>query len=285
MSKRAVLDTFMISIGVGLSANAAKNPHDHRGQATERRCLPNANQVTVFQHPNYKGRCSVLNAREYLTSRDMNMKDNSISSIMVGRNMQIEVCDLANATRTRRRMMEAGTTGRPNYGGCQVIRKSRPRLARVVDKINISDNRISSAKVERRAFDRPRRDGACNPGTNRDAVALYEHPFLKGKCRILGIGSYVNAKQMNFKNDRVSSIEFPRNAQVYIEVCQHAKFGGMCETLRTTDLSGRVSLDPTPLTSKQRAAEVPGGMRPPGTVFVSRPISPDNVLKCILGVR
>ena len=125
----------------------------------------------------------------------------------------------------------------------------------------ITNDAISGAIVEPNVKEEIKIAGACNPGDRTDAVAVYQYPDLAGDCRILSIGTYSNSKQMNFKNDTVSSIEFGRNSKIHISVCTHSEFGGPCETLRATDLNrGRCDCNalgsPSPIHTPHHAARL-----------------------------
>lgn len=52
-------------------------------------CKPNANQVAVFEHVDYKGACSVLGVGNYKNSSQIGVANDTISSVLVGRNVAI----------------------------------------------------------------------------------------------------------------------------------------------------------------------------------------------------
>lgn len=191
-------------------------------------CEPGRHEVTVYQHNNYKGACSVLGIGKYRNSREMRVKNDSISSIKLGRNAQITVCNNA-----------VGQVVSKHYPSrlkmhCVTLKRSYKRLG-VFGDIEYQDE-ISSATVARLSKGDTHSRGDCYPGDNSSKIAIYQHPKLGGACRILGIGSYANSKQMNFRNDSVSSIEFGRKSKVYAVLCQRGGFKGVCETIRATDI-------------------------------------------------
>lgn len=55
--------------------------------ASAQNCRPNANQIAVFEDANYRGKCSVRNVGEYRSSRAFGLKNDSLSSIIIGRNV------------------------------------------------------------------------------------------------------------------------------------------------------------------------------------------------------
>ena len=224
----------------GNRPNQPGNPHDHRGETMAKRCVPGPNQVTVFQHPKYKGVCSVLDEGWYESSLEMNMANDTISSIKLGRNMQIYACHHSRRKGTGGKGFVGGLVGgsalekKKNKRRCETFRQSVLDLRS--GKHLIADNAISFAVVKPTTWDRAKKDGSCNPGSHTDAVAVYEYPNLKGNCRVLGVGTYVGSKQLKFKNDSMSSIDFARNPSVSAELCTNSNFRGKCETFRVTDL-------------------------------------------------
>ena len=58
-------------------------------KSTSIRCRPNANQVAVYEHVDYKGACSVLGVGSYKNSSQIGVANDTISSVLVGRNVAI----------------------------------------------------------------------------------------------------------------------------------------------------------------------------------------------------
>jgi len=52
-------------------------------------CRPSRNQVAVFEHINYKGACAVLGVGFYADSSRIGVANDTISSVLVGRNVAI----------------------------------------------------------------------------------------------------------------------------------------------------------------------------------------------------
>ncbi len=184
-------------------------------------CFPKANQVSVFQHSNFRGICSILPIDEYASSKHIRMADNSISSIRVGKNVQIEVCE------NYEKRLSGGISGGPQL--CQIFTRS----IRNLKNTRIGNDVISYAEVKLKGSTLNPNKTACAP--KKDQVTIYQHANFKGNCRILGVGSYENSNRMNFKNDSVSSIEFAPDSRVVAKLCQHSNFKGRCELLSTSD--------------------------------------------------
>lgn len=190
-------------------------------------CTPSADEVAVYQHANYRGICSVLPEGDYLNSAQLRMKNDSISSLRTGRNVQIKACKHAQTN-----VVTGGLGWFDDPQSCQTF---------VGDIENLGGHRlgndsISSASVVRRPDENADlgRSGSCRPGIGE--VAVYQFKELKGNCRILPVGSYVNSSQVNFKNDSISSIQIGRGSRTRMIVCQDSSYGGRCETLTKTDL-------------------------------------------------
>jgi len=181
-------------------------------------CTPGPNQVALFQHANYKGICSVLNKGTYKNSKEMRIRNDSTSSILLGSSMEINVCRNTNT----------GFIG-VNHA-CQKFTKSVKNLK----DTRVGNDTISSALVVHKPPQRGSvRLGACRPGLKE--IAVYQHPGVKGNCRNLSVGSYANSKQMNFANDSISSIELAPNSKVYAVAYQHGNSGGRKETFSRSD--------------------------------------------------
>jgi hypothetical protein len=60
--------------------------------ASARACNPNANQIAIFYDANYRGACVIKNIGTYSSSAAIGLPDNSISSIIVGRNVRASLC-------------------------------------------------------------------------------------------------------------------------------------------------------------------------------------------------
>lgn len=204
---------FFLAMSASLASNAANAA-----------CTPNADEVAVYQHSNYRGICSVLQMGDYNNSTQLRMKNDSVSSIRVGENAQIKACRHA-----RTNTVTGGLRWFDDPQSCQTFAR---------DVVNLNDTRlgndtISSASVTPRPLGFLTPAGACKPGP--DGVAVYQFKNLKGNCRILPVGSYRNSAQTNFKNDSISSIQIDPASNVHAFLCQHKNYGGRCETIVRTD--------------------------------------------------
>jgi len=67
------------------SAVIAKKPSPSSSSSVT--CKPNANQVAVFEYTKYKGACAVLGVGNYKNSVEIGVANDTISSVLVGRNV------------------------------------------------------------------------------------------------------------------------------------------------------------------------------------------------------
>lgn len=213
---------FVLAIGFNAPAYAAG-------------CNPNDNEVALYQHVNFKGICSVIGLGKYRNAAAMRVKNDSVSSIKVGKNVQIRVCQNALGVLNKQKIPGVGKiTGKKKQGGCFTVKHSLQRLGNYGGR-DFNDT-ISSATVARRTTGDVLAAGECYPGDGGSKIAIYQLSGLAGTCRILGVGGYENSKQMNFKNDSVTSIEIGRNSKVYAVICSDSKYRGRCENIKQTDV-------------------------------------------------
>lgn len=192
-------------------------------------CEPGPKEVTFFQHVKYKGICSVLGVGEYPNSKALNMRNDSISSIKVGSRATVTVCKHSAKGRVTNRFFS-------DPQKCQTFKESRAYLS--ITRIG-NDSISSAAILPKFGGYTGTTNGACKPSPGQEAVAVYQHPNYQGACRLLTIGTYNNSKEMQFKNDSVSSIEFGQSSNVEIVVYQHSNRNGRLELIRenTSNLS------------------------------------------------
>jgi len=55
-------------------------------------CRPNINQIAIFNDAQFGGACKILNQGDFRTPQSMGMPNDSISSIIVGASVQVELC-------------------------------------------------------------------------------------------------------------------------------------------------------------------------------------------------
>ena len=205
---------FISGVGFSLPANAAG-------------CNPGDDEVAFFQNGNFGGTCIVLGMGAYENSKKMRMKNDSISSFIVGKFVQVRACNHASNI-----IVGSGWFSDPHK--CETFKTSM----RSLKGTRVGNDSISSASIVPRQTSGANSNhtkGKCYPGDSGESIAVYQHPDFGGKCKILQIGTYSDSKQMGFNNDSISSIEFARNPKVNVLICQNNKFGGRCEELRGTD--------------------------------------------------
>jgi len=52
-------------------------------------CKPNANQIAVYEHVNYKGACAILGIGSHKNSSEIGVANDTISSVLVGKNVAV----------------------------------------------------------------------------------------------------------------------------------------------------------------------------------------------------
>jgi hypothetical protein len=184
-------------------------------------CNPGSEEVSFFQHSNYKGACSVLAIGKYPNSTALRVRNDSISSIKVGSRVTVTVCKHATVKITSTDFFKK------NPQKCQTFKNSISSFKNQ----RIGNDSISSAWIFKPIIGYNPTKGRCKPSSGQEAVAVYQDANYKGFCRLLYLGDYRNSKEMNFKNDSISSIEFGSNSKAYITVCQHSNLQGRCENI------------------------------------------------------
>ena len=159
---------------------------------------PAPDEILVYIDNNFGGSWMSLPMGNYLNAGQMQMPDNSLSSVKVGRNVRAYLCEDNDLT-----------------GKCQTfvwVTNQHPVLAQT-----IGNDIVSSIRVER--------NNSCANGS--DEIALFMHANYEAPCQILQIGDYYNSNVFNLPNDSISSIKVGYNVQVTL--CEHHNFGGVCE--------------------------------------------------------
>jgi len=209
-------------------------------------CEPNANEITVFQHSNYRGKCSTMPIGSYVDSGAMRMKNDSTSSIKIGRNVEAIACKNSwrGSTRIFQRKFFRPVTARPKHGTtisirgntCQLFTRSLPSMKGT----RIGNDQISAISVRLKTSKPPSpqpTNTACKPGDNQ--VAFYRNTNFTGGCVVKNLGNYQTTGQMGIRNDSISSIEVGKN--VYVNACQHTYYRGRCSEFRKSNNSiGRI---------------------------------------------
>lgn len=168
-------------------------------------CRPGPDEVAFFDDSNFHGACKSLGIGEYQTAFDMNMANDSISSIRVGSGVQTLVCQDGSFE-----------------GKCELITGDDPNLG----NNTIGHDRISSAKVQVRGS-----STTCRPSA--DQAAFFQNSNFGGACEVRGVGQYGSAIKIGVRNDSISSVRVGANVQAVL--CRDTGFGGDCELLQGDD--------------------------------------------------
>jgi hypothetical protein len=170
-----------------------------RGQSVS--CVPRQTEVAFFRHSNFEGvSCEVRAIGNYRTSSDIGLRNDSISSIRVGSEVQAILCRDTSF-----------------LGTCQLFERDDLNLGN--DKIGHDE--VSSARVQNLGH----RD--CVPGA--DQVGLFMHTAFLSPCVVKDMGEYENSEEIGLANDSASSVRVGDNVQV--QLCQDTRFRGNCKTL------------------------------------------------------
>ncbi len=173
--------SFSIGILLGLFVFAAAS-------ASAQNCVPNANQIAVFENDNFQGRCKVLNIGDFPSPQQMGFDNDSITSLKVGANVQVDVCEDDNY-----------------QGGCQTYGEDAATLVGT----NIGNDSISSLRVYRKnssAVDKPAPPLAnTKPGNQKkmDVFSALEYAGVIDKLRGTWLGTSLDGKPRKyvFTND------------------------------------------------------------------------------------
>jgi len=187
-------------------------------------CKPGPREVAFYQNASYKGLCSVLPIGKYGNSKALRMRNDTISSIRVGSQVNVTVCKHATGN-----VVSVGFFKR-NPQKCQTFKgaDAKDLIKQPWNLIHqrIGNDNISSAWIFRPTTGNNPTQGACKPAPNQASIAVYQLPNYRGNCRLLSLGDYRNPREMNFKNDSISSIEFGEFSKATISIYQHSGFRG-----------------------------------------------------------
>lgn len=152
--------SFSIGILLGLFVFA-------EASASAQNCVPNANQIAVFENDNFQGRCKVLNIGDFPSPQQMGFDSDSITSFKVGANVQVDVCEDDNY-----------------QGACQTYGEDAVTLVGT----NIGNDSISSLKVYRKnapAVTKPPPPADTKPGNQKkmDVFGALEFAGVIDKLR------------------------------------------------------------------------------------------------------
>jgi hypothetical protein len=173
-------------------------------EATAQNCRPNANQIAVFYDANYQGRCVVRNVGTYSSVRSTGLPNDSISSIIVGRNVTAVLCRDVNFR-----------------GTCETFSSSDSFLG----NNRIGNDQVSSIRVIRRRTNPPPVQN-CRPNANQ--IALFYDANYRGRCVLRNIGGYPSVSSTGLPNDSISSIIVGQNVRAVL--CRDVNYRGTCES-------------------------------------------------------
>lgn len=98
--------------------------------AMAQNCRPNANQIAVFEHSGYKGKCAVRNVGNYPSARSFGLPNDSISSVIIGQNVFAVLYEHNNYSGKKQTFSRTDTTlannsiGNDAVSSIRVIRKN-----------------------------------------------------------------------------------------------------------------------------------------------------------------
>jgi hypothetical protein len=141
-------------------------------------CTPNDNQAALFAEPNYGDPCTTLNIGDYPNAGTMGIANDSVSSVRVGANVELELCL------------------HDNFGNCSIFTNDDDNLAN--DSI---DEAASSARVKARGGGDPNNVAVCRGIDGTDC-----QNFPTG---IYDLGHYG-------LNDQVQSVRVPSGMSLFV---------------------------------------------------------------------
>ncbi len=167
---------------------------------------PAPDEIWVFQDFDFQGRWNVLPIGNYVNSTQIDMPEDSISSVMVGTKVRAYLCS------------DPGLNG--TCGVFVPVPNHHPNLS----NNTIGNDTVSSIRVEPLT-------NSCSPGPNQ--VTIFMHFDFQAPCQTLEVGDYNNANAFNLPDNGVSSIQVGSNVQA--SLCQNNYLTGTCETFNYND--------------------------------------------------
>jgi|GEM_PF-4025758 len=170
----------------------------------EQDCRPSTQQVAIFEDDGFLGPCAVLDIGDYRNSAQFRLRNDSISSILVGSNAQIEIC-----------------TDDDFATDCERITRSSGHLSGRVQSDSVSSLRVQPL-------------GAHDCAPTATQIAIYENDDFVGPCAVLGPGDYssLTTAAPGLRKDSASSVEV--GAAVNAVICVDDSYHNDCERVRTT---------------------------------------------------
>jgi N-acetylmuramoyl-L-alanine amidase len=167
-------------------------------------CTYSANQIVLYEHPNYQGTCKTLNVGDYTNPGAMGFPNDAASSIRVGSNAKAQLCEHDGFN-----------------GACEWFAGDDADFGNNA----IGHDRTSSARVQTKSNGSTNCDGS-------EGAYVYEHPNYQGRCSRFTADS-PNPTGWYVSNDAASSIRFVGNwtATLY----EHDNYQGASSMFRSDD--------------------------------------------------
>jgi hypothetical protein len=163
-------------------------------------CGAAPDEVALFEHAEFRGRCAILRIGEFAFPEDMDIDNDAVSSVQVGANVRLLAC-----------------RDRAFAGACEYLETTA-----ALDATLIGNDALSSARIDTRPID-------CAPGAGQ--IALFEHANFEGACSVLGVGDFATSTAIGIANDTVSSVRVGPGAQALL--CRDDGLGEPCFAVST----------------------------------------------------
>lgn len=168
---------------------------------------PAPDEILVFKDFNFTGEWMALPIGNYVNASEMQMNDDSISSLMVGSAVRAFLC-----------------TNPGLNGTCGVFDSRVPNHHPNLTNNVTGNDSISSIRVEPYS-------NSCSTGPNE--VTVFMHFDFQSPCQTLQVGDYNNAYEFKLPDNGISSIRVGGNVQAYL--CRDNNLGDTCETINYND--------------------------------------------------
>lgn len=169
------------------------------GNAVALCTVSSPDQVAFHTDSDFGGSCVLRSLGDYPSSALIGLPEDSISSIVVGRNVQTYVCA-------------------DSYfeGSCELITAGDASLGNNL----IGHDRISSVKVQRRGS-----STTCTPGA--DQVGFFRDANFSGPCTLKTRGDFPLPDAFGLRGDSISSLRVGANVQAVL--CRDTQLLGDCQ--------------------------------------------------------
>jgi len=141
-------------------------------------CPPGINQVSFFTDAGFLGACVIKDIGVFASSGAIGLPNDSISSLKVGRNVQVIVCKDNNFR-----------------GDCILLTSDVSFL----NNNRVGNDTVSSAKVQ------PLGTTECEPGSSQ--ASFFMHAGFLAPCVVKSIGNFANATAIGLDDQSISSIK------------------------------------------------------------------------------